>query len=97
MSAAVWIVIGVVILAALGGEKSRKVSGKTGNFESGQAARIDHPHYFSENESECSICGARFPGKEKVCPCCGARFVSAREDDLEFMEEMELLDGDDRC
>ena len=93
MSTFIWIVVGVLVLAALGGGKSRTTSGNSGNR---QPSRIDHPHYFSEDESECSACGARFPGKEKACPRCGARFASSREDDGEFMEEMELLDGDDR-
>ena len=90
MSAAVWIVIGLVILIVLAGGKG---NGK--KQSSGKPFRTDHPHYMSDDESECSVCGARFPDKVMVCPKCGARFGAAREDDTEFIEEMELWDDDD--
>ena len=86
-----WIIIGVVLLALLSGNKGS--SGKKAS--SGRPFRIDHPHYMSEDESECSVCGARFREKVMECPRCGARFGTAREDDLEFMEEMEIFDGDE--
>ena len=30
-----------------------------------------------------------------TCPKCGTRFEKTKEDDLEFIEEMEIWDGDD--
>ena len=59
------------------------------------AFRIDHPHYMDPDDCECSRCGARFPEKQMECPVCGARFGTATTDDGEFMEEMEIWDGDD--
>jgi len=85
-----WVIIGVAILGALSGGKS---SGK--KAASGQPFRIDHPHYIDDDDSECSRCGARFKEKVMECPRCGTRFGTAREDDLEFMEEMEIFDGDE--
>jgi len=85
-----WIVIGAVVLGALFGGKN---SGK--KTASGQPFRIDHPHYIDDDDCECSRCGARFKEKVMECPRCGARFGMAREDDLEFIEEMEIFDGDD--
>lgn len=78
----------IAALACSGGGK-QKGSG------AGKAFRLDHSHYMSDDESECSVCGSRFSGKNMVCPKCGARFGVVREDDGEFIEEMELWDGDD--
>ena len=75
MSPVIWILIGAVLLACLGGGKGKKKP------EAGGPVRIDHPHYFDEDDHECSVCGARFTG--------------SREDDGEFMEEMELWEGDE--
>ena len=90
MSAVIWIVIGVVILAACcsgGGKKN------TGSRE--KAVRIDHPHYYDEDDHECSVCGARFRGKGMTCPKCGTSFAGTKEDDEEFIEEMVIWDDDD--
>lgn len=57
--------------------------------------RIDHPHYFEEDDHECFVCGTRFWGKGMTCPKCGAKFTGTREDDGEFIEEMELWDDED--
>lgn len=92
MSTVLWIVVGVIVLAALSGSKS-KDSKPAGS--KGQPFRIDHPHYISNDVSECSKCGARFRTKAMICPKCGARFGATKEDDGEFIEEMELWDGDD--
>ena len=78
-----WILIGVVLLAVLGsGSKGKRTASPA------QAFRVDHPHYMTEDESECSVCGARFTE-------CGAVFGTATMDDGEFIEEMELYDGDE--
>ena len=92
MSIAVWIVIGLVILAACaaGSGKGGKRSGSRG-----EPTRIDHPHYYDPDDSECSVCGARFRKKGMVCPKCGARFSGTKEDDDEFIEEMVIWDDDD--
>ena len=89
MSAVFWIVIGVVALAALTG------SGKKRTGFKGKPTRIDHPHYFEEDDHECSVCGTRFRGKGMTCPKCGAKFTGTREDDGEFMEEMVIWDEED--
>ncbi len=91
MSAVFWVLIGIVVLAALAG------SGKGGKNAGtkGKPVRIDHPHYFEDDDHECSVCGARFRGKGMTCPKCGARFQAAKEDDGEFIEEMVLWDDDD--
>ena len=90
MSTIFWIVIGVIILCALADSgKKRSVSSKR------KPTRIDHPHYFEEDDYECSVCGIRFQGKSMICPKCGAKFTGIREDDGEFIEEMELWDGDE--
>ena len=91
MSTAVWIVIALVVFVSCvcSGGRKQKGNGSEKPF------RIDHPHYMSDDESECSVCGCRFSGKKIVCPKCGTRFCSAQEDDGEFGEELELWDGDD--
>ena len=90
MPTVLWIVIGVISLAALSsgkGKGSRSVSSK------GQPVRIDHPHVISDDESECSVCGKRFRGKHSVCPSCGARFTCSKEDYEEFDEEEDELEA----
>ena len=86
-----WIVIGIVFLALLSGSKGS--SGKKAS--SGKPFRIDHPHYMSDDESECSVCGTRFREKVMECPKCGARFKATKEEDDEFIEEMVIWDDDD--
>ncbi len=49
--------------------------------------RIDIPHYYDEDEYECTICGARFHSDSMVCPNCGVRFNWTETDDREFIEE----------
>ena len=89
MSIIFWFAIAGAILAAIVG------SGKKGAGSSGKPTRIDHPHYFEEDDHECSVCGTRFRGKGMTCSRCGAKFTGTREDDGEFIEEMELWDDDD--
>ena len=89
MSAVFWIIIIAVVLAACCGGKGKKPASKGG------PVRIDHPHYYDEDDHECSVCGARFRGKGMVCPKCGARFSGTKEDDGEFIEEMVIWDDDD--
>ena len=85
MSTVLWIVIGAMVLMALAG--SRGNSGKASGAWR-KAVRIDHPHYYDEDEHECSECGGRFRGKSMVCPRCGARFTGIKENDEEYIEEM---------
>ena len=49
----------------------------------------------TDDEYECSACRARFGNDTMTCPSCGAHFSRLREDDGEFIEEMELYDGDE--
>ena len=94
MPALFWILIGVVILAALcSGGKNAKTRKQSGPRE--KAVRIDHPHYVDLDDSECSVCGARFRNRTMTCPRCGARFTGTKDDDEEFIEEMVIWDDDD--
>ncbi len=77
MPTALWIVIGVIILAALSGGKGK---GSKSASSKEQPFRIDHPHVISDDESECFVCGKRFRRKSSVCPACGAQFTSSKED-----------------
>lgn len=86
-----WILIGAVLLALFSGGKAKRTPSSHA-----QPFRVDHPHYLSDDESECSVCGARFPDKVMVCPKCGAVFGTATTDDTEFIEEMEIYDGDEK-
>ena len=90
MSTVFWIVISVIIVCALVSSGKKR---NTGSKE--KPVRIDHPHYFEEDDHECSVCSTRFRGKGMTCPKCGAKFTGIREDDGEFIEEMELWDDDD--
>ena len=90
MSTVVWIVIGMAILAALSGSKGK---GSKSTSSKGQPVRIDHPHVISDDESECSVRGKRFPGKRSVCPSCGARFAGSKDDYEEFDEEEDELEA----
>ena len=89
MSIIFWLAIAGAILAAVVG------SGKKCTASKGTLTRIDHPHYFEEDDHECSVCGTRFRGKSMTCPKCGAKFTGTREDDGEFMEEMVIWDEED--
>ena len=89
MQVVLWIAIGLVVFTVLAD------SGKKDTGSSGTPTRIDHLHYFDDDDHECSVCGTRFRGKGMTCPKCGAKFTGTREDDGEFIEEMELWDGDE--
>ena len=89
---ALWIFLAVgVALLALAGKAKR--AGKSGT-ESGPR-RVDIPHYLEPDEHECPKCGARFRQNVMACPRCGTAFNGTEENDLEFIEEMEIWDGDD--
>ena len=80
MPTAIWIVIGLVLLIACAGDGKKSSS-------QGGPIRIDHPHYFEEDDHECSACGARFRGKGMVCPRCGIQF-SGTETTLTFPDSI---------
>ena len=75
-----------LIAALLDGKNGKK---RSSGFSGRPRVRIDHPHYISDDESECSVCGARFPGKESICPRCGAHFDSSKTDEEEWEEEFD--------
>ena len=87
------VIIAIILLWICSGLGKGKDAKNTGS--KGKPTRIDHPHYFEEDDHECSVCGARFRGKGMTCPKCGAKFIGTKEDDEEFIEEMELWDGDE--
>ena len=89
MSIIFWFAIAGAILAAIVG------SGKKSTVSKGTPTRIDHPHYFEEDDHQCSVCGTRFRGKRMTCRKCGAKFTGTKEDDGEFVEEMELWEDED--
>ena len=66
------------------------------------ATLIVHPHYFDDDDYECTRCGIRFDDKKAYCPKCGARFTSSEEDTEEYDEEeddedfFDELDEEDR-
>ena len=80
-------VLVLFLIAALAGGKNGK---KCSSGSSGRPrVRIDHPHYMSDDESECSVCGTRFREKVMECPKCGARFGTATENQDEWFEEFD--------
>ena len=95
MSAVFWVVIGVLFFLLLGGSKGKHSGKNTGDRSRNDPVRIDRMHYYDPDDHECSVCGARFVGKSMVCPKCGARFAGTKDEDDEFIEEMELWDDDE--
>ena len=86
----IFVIILLWICSGLNTDKDKKkVDSK------GKPTRIDHPHYCEEDDHECSVCGTRFRGKGMTCPKCGAKFSGTREDEGEFVEEMELWEDED--
>ena len=86
MSVAVWIVIGIVILAACSGGGKKKVSRNS-------PIRIDRPHVIDPDEYECSVCHFRFRKNSMVCPHCGTRFAGRTTDDRAYMFEVDELEA----
>ena len=92
----IWIVLGLVALAALASSGKSKMNAGGGPAGAGKTdRRIDHLHYIDLDEYECPKCGARFRKNVMVCPKCGAGFSGTVEDEDEFIEEMVLWDEDD--
>lgn len=87
MSAVIWIIVAVAVLAAFAG------GGKNGNKGKGGKARIDHPHIITDDEYECPACGRRTGKKSPVCPFCGLRFEGTKTDYTEFDEEEDELEA----
>ena len=89
MSVIVWIVLAVVLLSALIGDKKSIPKQQPARRQDHlKTIRIDHTHYYDSDEYECSGCGTRFRKKSMVCPGCGARFDEIRTDNKEFYAEM---------
>ena len=92
MDIVIWFIAGIVLLSLLAGGKGKN---KNTGTQKHDPVRIHHPHYMTDDEYECSACKARFRNDTMTCPSCGAHFSRIREDDGEFIEEMELYDGDE--
>ncbi len=91
MDSWIWAVLGFLAVLLLGNAgKSRKK-----DDQSADARRIDHPHYMDPDEYECPECGARFRKNVMTCPKCGKQFAGTREDDGEFLEEMDFWEEDE--
>ncbi len=83
MSAVVWILLAVVILAVCSGGGKKKPAGPH---------RIDRPHVLDPDDYECSVCHRRFRKDQMVCPYCGTRFAERVTDEEEFIDEEEELE-----
>ena len=88
------IIVAIILLWICSGfskdkEKEKKKAGPK------ESVRLFVPHYMKEDEYKCPVCKARFWKDYMVCPNCGTKFTGTKEDDGEFMEEMELWDGDE--
>ena len=58
--------------------------------------RIDHPHYLTDDEYECTVCGTRFRSNADRCPHCGVIFNRTAVSEDEFVQELEEeMDMDD--
>ena len=59
----IWIILIILAVLLITG------SGSKGNRNRKTTPyRIDHPHYITDDESECSVCGTRFSKKLSSCP-----------------------------
>lgn len=83
----IWAVLAVVVVLALLAAVAGK--GKQPDRHKAGAYRIDHPHYMTDDESECSVCHASFRYKASSCPRCGVRFESVKSDEEEWDEEFD--------
>ncbi len=88
MPTVIWIIIGVLVLAALfGGGKKAADSRGEGPY------RIDRPHAVDPDDYECSACHGRFRDNVMACPYCGARFLKRVTDDTEYEDEEDELEA----
>ena len=86
-----WIIGAIVVLGLIATLFSG--NGKKTVTRERPRIRIDHPHYVSVDESECTICGRRIPAYVSRCPNCGVRFNAARKDEEEWDEEFEEMEA----
>ena len=86
-----WIIGGIFMLCLIGSLFSGKRK-KTVSHERPRV-RIDHPHYMTEDDSECTICGSRIPAYVSNCPNCGVRFNASRKDEEEWDEEFDEMES----
>ena len=100
-STALWVYVvlsALLLMAAVAGGPRKAKSGRPAG--TGKAVtRIDRPHYISDDEYECSVCGTRFKRASMTCPRCGVRFnrTETKEDeyDDELEEELEMDEWDE--
>ena len=83
-----YILIVLAVLSFLAGLVSGKAGEKTSASGKG-ITQVYHPHYISDDEYECGVCGARFEKELGVCPQCGARFNRSETDEEEYDDELE--------
>ena len=87
-----WVFGGLVVLyliAALFGETGGSRPARRGR----PRTRIDIPHYMSEDESVCTVCGRRIPAYMPSCPNCGVRFNAVRENTEKWDEEFDEMEA----
>ena len=89
LTTAMWACIAVpVVLFLLLFDRSAGKPSRTAVREE-QPVRIDHPHYISDDEYECSVCGRRFSLPLNSCPHCGVQFSGRKTDDTEYDDELD--------
>ena len=86
-----WVIGGIFVLGFIVSLFSGKGKGTVSHGR--PRVRIDHPHYMSEDESECTICGKRIPAYAASCPNCGVRFNASEEDEEEWDEEFNEMES----
>ena len=84
----IWWTGGIILLIVIGCAFGK---GKGRAHASGERPRprIEHPHYISEDEYECGICGHRFGKPYASCPHCGVLFNCKETDEEEWDEEFD--------
>ena len=88
----VFIIVPAFIFIASLFSPSKNSQPKDGTLK--HRTRIDHPHYMSLDEYECTVCGRRFGRNTMVCPHCGVRFTRTETDEDEFDDEYVFWEDD---
>ena len=86
-----WWICGILVVALVAALLDEKYAGKRQRPSAGgkPRTRIDHLHYISGDEYECSVCGRTFDRDTMSCPYCGVRFTRTERDEDPWIEEFE--------
>ena len=80
--------VGMIAALFIAASVGARFAGRAGSSEKPRT-RIERPHYISEDEYECGICGKRFDSPLSACPYCGVRFNRTETDEREYDDELE--------